>query len=416
MTKRKSFITTLAAVVLLAVGVGACTDEESDLGIGLVDPSTFFEGEHFTLYPDAAWSKIEDTLRTSNYSAGVVGTLDDPVFGRVSSVIYTQIALPSNASSINFDEVVIDSVVLTLEKSQLYPDTAATYNLRFEVRQLAEVLSSDSVYYSTSELPVDESTLFFDSVLSVGPYDTLVRMKLDGSIRQVLSTTASAEGFIEHTKGLRIKVTDGVGMMGVNFASAKTCLTAYYHYGTAGSSGSYTFLMGAGASHFTQFVHNYSGTAVAGADSVGGANRLYLEALGGFAVHIGFDRDIKAFHAAHPTAVVQYAELLLPLAPEANSMTPDLILAMTPNALVGWAGVADLTEAYTIAGYDGTYDSDNNRYRLRIPRHVQQGLRNNADAGMLLLLEARRHVALSTVFYGIADTATSPKIRIIYSE
>lgn len=418
---RKTIHALLATLALL--GAASCTDEETDLGIGLVDGDTFYSGTVATLYPDGAWSEIEDSLRTDNSDYGIIGNLEDPIYGKATSVLYTQIALPTDAGSINFSDesMVIDSVVLSLVKERLYPDTAGVYNLRFEVRQLAEPLLSDSDYYSTSELPVDNSTLFFDSTLTVGITDTTIMLPLNESIHEVLRTTATADEFIRHTKGLRIRITEGTGMMSINFSARKTCLTAYYHYVRRESDGqtdtikgNYVFLMGSGTTRFTRFTHDYAGTQV-GADSVEGNSRLYLESMGGYATRLSFDRDIRRFHAEHPSATIHYAELRLPLASEASDMKPDMIVASTQDASGKWIGIADWI-SFTLSGYDGTYSTDDNHFRIRMPRHVQQMLRQGSDSGLMLQLDSRRSSACNTVINGIADTAIAPKIVFVYSE
>ena len=85
----------------------------------------------------------------------VIPQPNDVTFGKVSSWLYTQIALPPNTNDIAFDHsLVMDSVVLTLAKTQLFPDSSRTYNFHFEVVQLAEALKSDTSFYATSTLPV----------------------------------------------------------------------------------------------------------------------------------------------------------------------------------------------------------------------------------------------------------------------
>ena len=125
----------------------SCVDEESELGLSLVDTTMLYNGKADTLYADNAWTEYEDSLLTSNYSFGILGNYTDPTFGKVSSVLYTQIALPANANNISFsDDLVIDSVVLTPTKNEIFPDTAGVYNFHFEVMQLAEALVSDTMF------------------------------------------------------------------------------------------------------------------------------------------------------------------------------------------------------------------------------------------------------------------------------
>ena len=60
-------IHSFALLALLALPFfTACTDEESDLGIDLIDSTTLYQGICDTLYVDNAWTELEDSLNTSN--------------------------------------------------------------------------------------------------------------------------------------------------------------------------------------------------------------------------------------------------------------------------------------------------------------------------------------------------------------
>ncbi|MGX8712423.1 MAG: DUF4270 family protein [bacterium] len=416
-TKQLLFSILLATTATLT----ACSDKETPLGTDLVDPNTLYKGEVDTLYADNAWTEHEDSMLTSGYSYGIIGNYFDNTFGHVSSILYTQIALPSNSSSISFDEkMIIDSVVLQLAKSQLFPDTgqSSVYNFHFEVAQLASALSTDSQYYSYSEIDVDPTATFFNAPVPVAYTDSLVSLRLDTSINSILRNTSS-DNFINTVKGLRISITDAgaTGMMTIDFSSVKTCLKTYYHYVYNGDTthNTFTFLMGAGTNHFTQFKHNYNGTLFAGNSPVNGTQRLYLEPLGGLQVRMSFDRDIKAFHEAHPYAVVQRAELILPVSPEVSDNPPDQILTLYKETDGSDTYVYDLIDSYTLKGYDGTYDAGQTRYRMRITQHVQKLIHQGADSGFLFILNSRRHAAQRVSLYG-TSMANRPHIIITYTE
>lgn len=410
---------TLAAVAM-ALFQTACTDEESILGMDLVDTATLYNAQYDTLYADNAWTEFEDSLLTSNYSFGIIGHYHDATFGKVSSSMYTQIALPPNTNDIAFDNsLVIDSVVLTLAKNQIFPDTSRNYRFHFEVKQLAEALITDTSFYADNTLPVDESTMFYDGDVEVRNLDTVVSLKLDPSFYSVIRRTATAEEFIKQTKGLRIRLTDegDEGMLSIDLSSSATCLRAHYHYTTDSdtTNGFYTFLLGAGTSHFLHFDHDYSGTLFANNTRVPGALRLYLEPLGGHRIRMNFDRDIKAFHEAHPWAVIHHAELIMPLAPESPEQHPDMILTLGREGDTTDVYIADLIDLYTLSGYDGAWHEDGNYYRMRVTQHLQGLLRDGADPGLLLLLNSRRHAAQRAVFNGTSLT-NRPRIVFVYTE
>lgn len=416
MGKLKNCFLLVCATLTLA----SCVDEESELGINLVDTTILYNGKTDTLYADKAWTEYEDSLLTSNYSFGVIGNYRDPVFGKVSSVLYTQIALPQNANNINFtDEMVIDSVVLTLTKSELFPDTSGAYRFHFEVKQLAEALLSDTAFYANNTLPVDENAVFFDDDVTVGMADTIIRLVLDPAINTVIQRTATSEEFIEQTKGLRIRLTNAgdEGMVSIDFSMATTCLRTYFHY-TAGddtASAFYTFLMGAGTSHFTHFEHDYNGTAFVNGTPLPGNLRLYLEPLAGHCIRMSFDRDLQAFRTAHPWAVIHHAELIMPVAPESPTLLPDQIIVLGTQTDGKDAYIDDLTDLYSLSGYDGNYHENGRYYRMRVTQHLQGLMRQGNDLGWLLLLNSRRNAPQRAIFNG-TGTSNRPRIAFVYSE
>ena len=410
-----------AACLLLLATIG-CADEESGLGMNLVDGSTLYNGHQATLTADRALSVRDDSLTTTNYSFGIIGNYQDPanVFGLVSATLYTQIALDDNTSSINMSDNIIDSVVLTLVKDRTYPDTAGTYNFHFEVMQLSEALRSDSTYYSHDTLPVNTAAKYFDQNVTVGVTDTIVRLKLDNAIRTILNQTGSAEEFANATKGLRIRITDAgdMGMLAVNFSATKTCITVYHRYSAEDTvDATYTFPLSSGPTRFIHFKPNYSGSAAGGADTIDDPTApLYLAPMGGYNILVSFDSAIRAFAAAHPNATLHHAELLLPVTSTTTTTPPDRVLAVAKRTSGNDVYIDDLMmDIVNMSRFDGTYDDSRNCYRLRVTQHVQGLLREGADAGTLLVLNSRRSSAEGAVINGLS---ASDKIRIelIYSE
>ena len=404
---------------LLLIAVVGCTDEESGLGMNLVDGNTLYNGQQATLTANSALSIREDSLTTTNFSFGCIGNYQDATFGRVSATLYTQIALDEHTGSINMAENIIDSVVLTLVKDHTYPDSTATYNFHFEVMHLAEPLLTDTVYYSCDTLAVDPTAKYFDQTVTVAPTDSVVRLKLDNSISTILNQTGSAEDFITATKGLRIRITDAGddGMLGINFKATNTCITVYHRYSADDAvDATYPFLLGNGTSHFIHFEHDYTSSVTGGADSIDGTAALYIEPLAGYNLLISFDSAVRAFVAAHPTAVLHHAELLLPVTSPTTPSLPDRILAVAKRDSANDVYTDDLMMDITsMARFDGTYDASRNCYRLRVTQHLQGLLRAGVDHGTLLVLNSRRSSAARAIINGLSAT-DHPRIEFIYTE
>lgn len=395
-----------AALLLALCALTACTDDSTDMGSSLINGNTAYNGKEYTMTVDTAYSLRDDSLLTSGNTQIIIGNYTDPVFGKVTSQYFTQITLPNATTSVALSDVTIDSVVLTLVPVNLFPDTSLSYNLRFEVVQLEQAIDANGTYHAGDNLPVNNSAVLYDGSLTVSSATKTVDLNLGGPINDILRTTAERDQFTTETKGLRISITEtgsDNGMVTFDLSDTRTGMRIYYRYET--DTNYYDFSVSNGK-HFTHFEHDYSGTAFDGLTSIDGANRLYLEPLGGFNIVVGFDRSLRAFHAEHPMAVIHSAELLLPLATGADSRTP--------NRLIATNGTRYIID-YISAGVDGYYNSDSNWYRIRVPQHLQGLLRDGFDLGTHLLIDARSSTAERTIINGY-DQTDKVRIKLIYTE
>lgn len=399
----------LLAIIFFA----ACTNDDSDLGVNLADPSTIYHGKTDTLYANLAYSLRDDSLASTGGTYNIVGWYADQTFGKVEASIYTQITLPTDDNAVSLGGAIIDSAVLCLVKDVLFPDTGRTYNMHFEIMPLSEAMDDDSTYYGFSTLAVREGMKYFDNTISIGPTDTVVRFALGGDIATLLAQNASATEFTASAKGLRIRVIaddSDTGIVAFNFAATKTRLTAYFHHDGDTTQSQYTFVVGTGATHFMHFDHDYTGTIFDNNDSIDGSQSLYLEPFGGYNLHLSFDSALRAFHTAHPKAAIHYAELLLPVADNAPSMRPDSVLAFGYNSD---GTLTQIMDQRYYQGGDGSYQSEYNRFRLRISMHLQHLLYQNGgtDYGTsLMLYYSRKHPAARTIING---TATTNPVKIV---
>ena len=167
----------------------ACNEKESDLGLNLQDPTTLFDGIKETVYLSAC-TVYEDSLLTAGYTSGIFGDWTDENFGKVRSIIYSQINISSD-QGISMDESVeIDSVVMTLVLDTVFPvvQESTQFPVHIIINQLAEPLKSDSAYYSNHTLAESDVCFFDDEVIVKG--DT-VKMVMRPTIFPVLKQVCS---------------------------------------------------------------------------------------------------------------------------------------------------------------------------------------------------------------------------------
>ncbi len=424
----------------LAVAFTACEDEESTIGIGLQDPATLYHGICDTLYGTAE-TQFEDSLNTTGYSAGLLGTYSDNIFGDAEAIIFTQINC-SAESGLNYSHSTIDSIVLSLSITGIYPYEADTIDsklhrfnrrksttipLTFEVRQLAEGMDDSTIYYANDVIPVSNNILFND-IVSVNSRDTMVHFRLNNNLNSLLANKEyTHDEFLEAIKGIRIRMSSATQcMLNVNFNGAQTKMTVYRTH-IEGSDTTHleeAFAIGNGAVHFNHFSHTYTGDlAVFNSNptaSIDGSRYLFLDPMGGTKLKLNFDNAIQAFHAAHPFAIIHYAELVLPVASDkADDMPPYSLLALRNFGDTTSSYIADMSDGFSSTGFDGSYNNTQNLYRLRITQHTQKLLRQGHDEGTLILINARRSSARRTVLngYNANLTGNNPiRIVLVYSE
>ncbi|MBP5326282.1 MAG: DUF4270 family protein [Bacteroidales bacterium] len=407
----------------------ACSEKETDLGVALQDPATLFDGNSVTAYGSAC-TVFDDSLLTSGLRYVLVGFYSNPTFGTSEAILYTQVSI-DNDNGVDFSQnFTIDSVVLSLAVSELYPAKASSKSYRdlhFEVYQLSECMMKDSAYYASNSIDIN-GTVFFDDIVRLAESDSMVvKIPLNDNFKALLQNKsyATSADFVEAVKGLRIRIAnDGTPVMAtLNMSATATTMTAYYTYSNNGDAinGSTDFVVGQTSPHFNQYINNYSSdlsvfnTNIN--DSIEGSQQVFLCPMGGTNIKLNFNTFIQQFKQEHPLAIIHYAELLLPVANSSPEDRPETIVALKSYMDGAVANIPDFYDSHS--GYDGTYDKTTGCYRLRITQHLQKLVKSGFDLGTLLVIEGRRSSAQHAIINGSDSAATNGnpiRIQFIYSE
>ena len=419
MSLKKLFVPLLLTLLLLPC---ACTEEETTIGMDLQDPYTLYQGTRDSI-PLTVYTVLDDSLSTVGYAAGVFGDYSDNNFGSMKAIVYSQIVAPSEGVRIT-DDVIIDSVVMTLVVDTMYPvmPDSTPRSLHVIVNQLADVLKPDSSFISTKQL-AESDLCFFDGEVTY--LADSIRLRMNENIYSVLRQSCTYDEFFNYSKGIAIKLADNSQTaVTVDYSASNTRLTLYYHTINIDSTLQFVFTINSGAEHAMYYEHDYSGTplapfAVNRKDSIVGTDKIYLEPLGGTRARINMQPFITSFRTAHPYAVVHYAELILPVNTSvSDTSTPVRILALKNHADGTSAYVTDanvMTNSYTYSGFDGYYNREKKQYRLRVTHHLQELLRTGKDYGTELIIDSRRSSAFRTVING-TETTNPIQINFVYSE
>lgn len=415
---------TLILLLLAVMGstLVSCQDEESGIGMDLQDPATLYQGQRDTLYGTGI-TLFEDSLMTTGYSLGLLGNISDGTFGSASATIFTQVTC-SSETGFDYTTSTVDSVILSIVIDKGDYDTIGR-GFSISVHRLAEEISSEQTYYGFDEIAVAEE-LFNGRVGLDTNYKgkNVISVKLNSSIHALFNGHRyTQQEFCSAMRGLRLTLNNTDTIVTVAFNDKDTKVSVFRTYVNSDNQSTVLqegFSISAGARHFNHFEHNYiSNLSIFNTnkkDSVDGASQMYLDPMGGTRVKLNFNNQIKAFHAAHPTAIVHYAELILPVDNTRSPKPADDLLAMRQDGDSTYL-IYDMMDPFRSNGYDGKYHTGNGKYfyRLCVTQHLQKLLLQGKDEGTLLYINSRRASAKRSVLHGYS-TAQKPHIVLVYSE
>lgn len=403
----------LAAIFLIALYTSSCNKEEIGTGIGLYTNNNEI-GAHFVdTFSITSFSKIEDSVSSSNIGTVNLGFYKDPFFGNTKAGFYTQFEIGS--SGIDFgDTLNCDSIVLYLklgsgDLSYYGPDNKP---LRINVQLINKDadFTKDSKMYTSSTLAVNRQSLLdptFDNFIQPNFFDTVylsrttnTALQIPGVIplklrkefgQQILDfndteVTESNANFLDQYKGLYVSIEgeDGKDILFINMADFGTALMIYYKAGADQENKEYKFIIDAVSAHFNAYEHYYeeSGSIrlLAGMqDSTIGNSYFFTQSGGGFEAMINFP-TLTALRDSQLFIPVNKAQLIIPIEPGSDK-------DYSPPTQLYLFGINDegnevvLRDQYHIGGF---YDQENSQYAFNIIHLVQDVLNGDPFNGLVL--------------------------------
>jgi len=419
-------------LMLILITQVAC-NKSVDLGLD-VQP----EGDLLNLtYSDTSkvisFTKREDSIRTDIISLNLLGTFNDPLFGKTAASIYSQLVL-SNANPDFGASPVIDSVALSLVYNTSYYGTLDAQTMK--VYEVTDQLSKDSAYYSNRSLNKNSTDLAGAHVFTPAPADSvtvdgtkrkpLIRVLLSNTLGQTLlnnqNQMSSDAVFTAYFKGLYIQTSDNPapdhgGILHLNLRDALSKLTLYYHNATQDSL-KVDFLIGSNAVRFSHFDHDYSSAAAITsqlADTTLGQNFTYTQAASGLKTKIWFPNLMNITNDG-PVAINK-AELVVKLDPlSVSPYGPPTNLVLIGIDSVG--NVYTLNDAYEGAvHYGGGYDATKKQYFFNITKHLQFVVDKKVkDYGFYLVTSGASIQASRAVIGGGSHSIYPMKLKLTFTK
>ncbi len=371
----------LSAVFVFTMFI-SCKKKESYIGKNSINQNELLNSTQIDTLTLKTYTKVEDSVQTSNLSSGILGSYNDPVFGTFKAGFYTQLRLPAvNPSFGDVNSIKIDSFVLGLKYAGFYGDFTPQ---KYEVFQLTSDLDTSSKYYTSSITAHSSNNLINPSkeVLTPSPYDQIVidtahldaqlRLYIDTNLARTFlnetvnnpSTFTSNENFIDYFKGLYIGVNNGVqnsGSGGISYfdlADPMTKLTLYYKQD--GIKKKYDFLVNSLSLNYSNVSIDYSSTSIPNAfeNSVAGQTEFYSQALKSKAVI-----NIPGINNLSKKSIIHQALLTLPIVYVTGSKySPPLEISISTKL--------EKSDGYFNIGV-ATYDEVEKQYVIDLKSYIQ---------------------------------------------
>jgi hypothetical protein len=379
----------------------------------------------------------DDSLPTGKVSPMLLGNINDPLFGITKASVYTQLYLQKTNPSFGSNPI-LDSAVLSLvyKNGQYY---GTLYPQQFEVYELAQSLSKDSVYYSNKTLLLGTklaTAYLTPDVKDSVPVDTIkfpphLRITLNQNLLQkffddsYISAYNSNDNFQTVFKGLYITSTSippaGQGaILYIDLTNTYTRLTLYYHNDTSDSLSYFFTIHNTESQRFSHFEHDYSSaTALQNqlntSDTIQ-ENQVFVQPMAGVRTKITMPH-IKNFFANGKVAINK-AELVLPVEPTAVDTTFSPHTKLVAVIADKEKGILTLPDYYEGTSYfGGDYDATNKVYKFNIARYIQQVLNGTRENQNLYIITSARPTTANRVqlIGGSKSLPNRMRLKITYT-
>jgi len=434
----------------ITITFSSCTNDPGKIGLDLLPNDDLVVVGSVVDADIQSYTASDEIQRTDESSFNLLGTFNDPVFGKTIADFACQYRLSGFPGFSKIEQ--IDSLVLYLGYKEIYGDTLTPQNLK--IYELVSDLPFDDKFYQNVDLKamskgevlsersyipkfrLDSLTNKYGSTNKI-PKDTVTQeiafVMNSTLINKLLAadslTNSDNDRFINYFKGLYIEAND-VSQQGTLMKIIGSGIVMYYHKENDTTKYIFNYKNNTNASRVSRFVHDYSSTSfAANLDSEQLQDSLiYVQTTGGIRSKInipnlGIWAKMIPDMANDPDTThltINKAELIFKLdtafsQPWLYRPSEQLVLAAIDS--IGKTYLpADHT--YSAAYYGGTYNIIDRTYRFNIAQHIQDiinkkpGKENN---GFYLETAYKNSTSRRAVLKG-ATSKTGIRLEITYTK
>jgi hypothetical protein len=405
--------------------------KEPDLGLEVQDPADVVNLLRTDSLVIGTSLERQDSVRTDELSANLLGAYNDPLLGMMHASFCTQVV--PTASDISLGEgFIADSIVLVIPYRGFYGDITKAKGLqKFSVYRVLDDLSLADVYYSNKQVSLSSQTigetgfivpLLTDSIPVTGIKQApQLRIRLNNDIASEFVNNPDAllgiDAFRTLFKGVCVKAetypTSGSGAI-FDFVLTGGARMDLFYKNDANDSLLVSFVVNENCARFTQFNHNYSQHVTdLIANPALASVRSYSQTMAGLRTRIDLP-NLKTWQNGRKI-LINEAKLHVPVATDELGIyapNPQLDL-VTKNSSGDLIQTPDLLVGGNYPG--GIYDATNKEYVFNIARYVQ-GLLNDLieDRGLFIQSNGTAVSAYRVPINGGSATDRPIKLELVY--
>ena len=385
--------------------------------------------------------RTDEALLQSFTTDALIGTYLDPIFGKNSASLYTQLMLNTDNPGFGSNPM-IDSVVLSLvyDSSYCY-GKAVRVAQNINIYELSEDMVVGNSYYSNSALSTNTTTDLANNfkfvpnptttVYALG--DTLepqVRIPLDKNFGQSIlniqgtANLANNAAFQSYLKGFYITTENTTGLnsgdgniLRFKLADVQTKLTIFYK-NDLNDSLFYDFNMGSVA-RFSQFKHQFTNIdanlfAQLSANPPAQNDVVFIQSMAGVKVKIEIPY-IMNWNKLGPIGINK-SELVIKIDTTTTAYQFNTFVA--PSNLMLY-GINDDGSDFILPDYNegsnyfgGIYNSTTQEYIINISRYIQEILSGKIKNNGLHLLALNGAINADRVVIGSGDKGSAYQMKL----
>jgi len=424
------------AILLLLVVAWGCKQGDQTLGVDLLPGVKILDTRYHQEKTSISTSVYTDTkIRVDRPKYNLLGSFNDPVFGRTDASFVAQFRLPFYRAFL--PTAAIDSAVLIMTYKTIYGDTVSSQNL--QVYELASSLNYEAKYLSSFNVgnlaatePIGTGNFipkFRTDSTKVDTTTQVIRVRLKNSFGSSLIgidslNLASSDLFLKVFKGLYIRSTPisrkGTLVSIINAPMANTTesnprIFLYYHDAKSDTL-SYGCEITANSANVASYVHDYSNAKFYtnlnkenNTDSL-----IYIQPTGGIKSKILVPslstwKD-SANYAINKATLTFHADTIMSDS-RRYEMPKRLYLTLDSLGTEIFPADTKLSSSY----YGGFYDATTATYSFNVTQHLQQIITGKKQNYAFYLVQSERNFSAKRVVLKGLGSSKPVELNIAYT-